>query len=105
MEIDREKIQIKFSDKVVGEVVRFVLKNALYKTKGLIYDNFPKSEKQAKRLFFSVKGESDFNDDNDEEGFFDKLENAKIHLKKLPHLVFHLRCSRDASLQRFKIQQ
>lgn len=43
-EIDREKLQIKFPDKIVGEVVRFILKAQLYKTKGMIYDNFPKSE-------------------------------------------------------------
>jgi len=72
-----------------------VLKSQLYKTKGLIYDNFPKSEKQAKRLFYSVKGENDHDDD---EGFFNKLENAKVHLKKLPNVIIHLRCSKDASL-------
>lgn len=69
-EIDRDKLNIKFPDYIVGEVVRFVLKDALYKNKGLIYDNFPKSEKQAKRLFFSIKGEGDH---EDEEGFLDNL--------------------------------
>jgi hypothetical protein len=43
-----------------------------------------------------MKGDLDFN--NEEDGLFDKLENAKINLKKLPHLVFHLRCTKEASL-------
>ena len=80
--------------------MRFVLKAALYKTKGLIYDTFPKSEKQAKRLFFSIKGEADH--DEEEEGFFNRLDQAKVHLKKLPHVVIHLRCLKDICYQRFK---
>ena len=30
---------------------------------------------------------------------------AKMHLKKLPNVIIHLRCSKDASLQRFRMQQ
>ncbi len=53
-EIDRESLQFEFPNMIIGQVVRHILSGKDFQIKGMIQDDFPKSEFQFKRFYYSL---------------------------------------------------
>lgn len=95
-EINREEIKEHIPDEILNKVLRKLLKNNLYRNRGYILDNYPKTFNQAKIAFM----------EEDQEKAEDDPERIYVNKEILPNSLIKLDIQNDEVLfERFMIKK